>query len=53
MVQIFFGIYLVLGLPAFLLLWKALAASRTHNKERYDRQGVYQTTSTISNFENA
>ena len=54
MLQIFFGIYLVLGLLAILLLWTALAASRMHDMEEgYDRQGFYQTASTISNYENA
>jgi hypothetical protein len=46
-----------LGLLAILLLWTALAASRMHNmhdmEEGYDRQGFYQTASTISNFKNA
>ena len=54
MLQIFFGTYLVLGLPAVLLLLAALAASRLHNREeKYDRQGYYQTTPTVSNFDNA
>lgn len=53
MLQNFFGIYLVLGLPAILVLWRALAASKMHDMdEGYHRQDFYQTTSTISNFKN-
>ena len=54
MLQIFFGTYLVLGLPAILLLWTALAASRMHNMEEgYDRQRFYRTALAISNLKNA
>ena len=54
MLQIFFGIYLVLGLPAILLLWTALAASRMHDiDEGHDRQRFYRITLAISNFKNA
>ncbi len=54
MLQVFFGIYLVLGLPAILLLWTALAASRMHDMEEgNDRQRFYQITLAISNFKNA
>jgi len=54
MLQIFFGIYLVLGLPAILLLWTALAASRMHDMEEgYDRQRFYRIALAISNFKNA
>ena len=53
MLQVFFGIYLVLALPAILLLWTALAASRMRDlevEEGYDRQRFYQIASAISNF---
>jgi hypothetical protein len=54
MLQIFFGIYLVLGLLATLLLWTALAASRRHDmEERYDRPRFDWTALTISNSKNA
>ena len=54
MLQIFFGTYLVLGLPAILLLWTALAASRMHNMEEgYDRQRFYRIALAISGFKNA
>ncbi len=56
MLQVFFGIYLVIGLPAILLLWTALAASRMHDmevEEAYDRQRFYQIASAISNFKGA
>ena len=54
MLQICFGTYLVLGLPAILLLWTALAASRMHNMEEgYDRQRFYRIALAISSFKNA
>jgi hypothetical protein len=54
MLQIFLGIYLVLGLPAILLLWTALAASRMHEmEEAYDRQRIYRIALAISNYKNA
>jgi hypothetical protein len=54
MLQIFFGIYLVLGLPAILLLWTALAASSMHDMEEgYDGQRFYRITLAISNLKNA
>ena len=54
MLQIFFGTYLVLGLPAILLLWTALAASRMHDiDEGHDRQRFYRIVSAISNLKNA
>ena len=54
MLQICFGTYLVLGLPAILLLWTALAASRMHNlEEGYDRQRFYRIALAISSFKNA
>jgi len=54
MLQIFFGIYLVLGLPAILLLWTALATSRMHDMEEGDdRQRFYRIALAISNFKNA
>lgn len=54
MLQVCFGIYLVLGLPAILLLWTALAASRMHDlEEGYDRQRFYRIALAISNFKSA
>ena len=54
MLQVCFGTYLVLGLPAILLLWAALAASRMHEiDEGHDRQRFYQIASAISNFKGA
>ena len=55
MLQVCFGIYLVIALPAILLLWTALAASRMHDEveEGYDRQRFYQIALAISNFKNA
>ena len=54
MLQVCFGIYLILGLPAILLLWTALAASRMHDlEEGYDRQRFYRIALAISNFKNA
>jgi hypothetical protein len=53
MLQVCFGTYLVLGLPAILLLWTALAASGMHDREEgYDRQRFYQIVLAISNFKN-
>ncbi len=54
MLQICFGTYFVLGLPAILVLWTALAASRIHDtKEGHDRQRFYRIALAISNFKNA
>jgi hypothetical protein len=54
MLQICFGTYLVLGLPAILLLWTALATSRMHDiDEGHDRQRFYRIALAISNFKNA
>ena len=54
MLQVCFGSYLVLGLPAILLLWTALAASRMHDMEEgHDRQRFYRIALAISNFKNA
>jgi len=51
MLEICFGTYLVLGLPAILLLWTALAASRMHDMEEgHDRQSFYRIVLAISNF---
>lgn len=53
MLQVCFGTYLVLGLPALLLLWAALAASRVHEMEEgHDRQRFYRIALAISNFKN-
>ena len=53
MLQICFGTYLVLGLPAILLLWAALTASRLHEREEgHDRQRFYRIALAISNFKN-
>ncbi len=53
MLQVCFGIYLVLALPAILLLWTALAASRMHDlEEGYDLQRFYRIALAISNFKN-
>jgi uncharacterized membrane protein YhaH (DUF805 family) len=47
MLQVFFGIYLVLSLLAILLLWTALAASRIHDmEEEYDL-----LSDSVGNFE--
>lgn len=51
MLEICFGTYLVLGLPALLFLWTALAVSKMHkenDQERYD-----QITVAISRRKNA
>lgn len=54
MLQVCFGSYLVLGLPAILLLWTALAASRMHDREEgHDRQRFYRIALAISNFKNS
>ena len=54
MLQVCFGTYLVLGLPAILLLWAALAASRIYDMEEgHDRQRFYRIALAISNFKNA
>jgi hypothetical protein len=54
MLQICFGTYFVLGLPAILLLWTALAASRMHNlEEGYDRQRFYRIALAVSSLKNA
>ena len=54
MLQVCFGIYLVLGVPALLLVWTALAASRMHDMEEgYDHQRFYRIVLAISNFKNA
>jgi len=53
MLEICFGTYLVLGLPAILLLWTALAASRMHDiEEGHDRQRFYRIALAISSFKN-
>ena len=53
MLQVCFGTYLVLGLPALLLLWAALAASKLHDlEEGQDRQRFYRIVLAISNFKN-
>ena len=45
---------MVLGLPAILLLWTALAASGMHDiEEGNDGQRFYRITLAISNFKNA
>ena len=50
MLQVFFGIYLVLGLPAILLLWATLAASKRHQtEERHNRERSHRTGLAISN----
>jgi hypothetical protein len=53
MLQICFGTYFVLGLPAILLLWAALSASRMYDRgEGHDRQRFYRIALAISNFKN-
>lgn len=43
MLEICFGTYLLLGLPAVLVLWTALAASKMHNMGgENDQQRYYQ-----------
>ncbi len=53
MLKIFLEFYLMLSLPAALLLWIALAASRTYDIERGDdQQHFYRITWELSNLEN-
>jgi len=53
MLQIFFGIYLVLGLPATLLLWMALVVAKTHDIDGgYDGQHNYQIELAVANLKN-
>lgn len=53
MLQICLGTYLVLGLPAMLLLWMALAAAKTHDMdEGHDRQRYYRIALAIANLKN-
>ena len=51
MVEICFGAYLVLGLPAMLLLWMTLAISKMHREN--DQQRYYQIALALSRFKNA
>ena len=54
MLQICFGTYLVLGLPAILLLWMALSAAKMHDLNGGStRQRHYQLRLTLSNLKNA
>ena len=54
MLEICFGTYLVLGLPAALLLWMALVVSKMRDMGREnDRQRHYQMALAISSFKNA
>jgi hypothetical protein len=54
MLQICFEIYLMLSLPAALLLWVSLAASRTDEVERGDdQQRFYRIAWALSNLKNA
>jgi hypothetical protein len=53
MLQIFFGIYLVLGLPATVLIWMALVAAKTHERDgEYDGQHNYQIALAVANLKN-
>ena len=53
MLQIIFGTYLVLGLLATLLLWMALVATKTHERDgEYDGQHNYQIELAVANLEN-
>ena len=51
MLQIFIGVYLVLGLPVIGLLWAALAASKSDRREeeKYDRPRSAALALTVSN----
>ena len=51
MLEICFGTYLVLGLPAMLLLWMALAVSKMHREN--DRQRQYHITLALASPQNA
>jgi len=54
MLKICLEIYLMLSLPAALLLWMALAASRKYEIERGDdQQGFYRIAWALSNLKNA
>ena len=54
MLQICFGTYLVLGLPAILLLWMALAAAKRHDMGGgSEHQRHYRLTLALSNFKNS
>jgi len=54
MLQICFGTYLVLGLPAILLLWMALVAAKMHDLNGDStRQRHYQIRLALSNLKNA
>jgi len=53
MLQIFFGIYLMLSLSTALLLWMALAVSRMHEAaEGQDRQRLYRIAWETSKLKN-
>lgn len=53
MLQICFGTYLVLGLPAILLLWMALATATMHDLNGGStRQRHYRLMVTLSNLKN-
>lgn len=51
MLEICVGTYLVLGLPAMLFLWMALAVSKMPKEN--DQQRYYQIVLGISNLKNA
>jgi hypothetical protein len=50
MLEICFGTYLILGLPAMLFLSAALAVSRTHRQT--DQQRFYQITLAMAGLKN-
>ena len=51
MLEICVGTYLVLGLPAMLFLWMALAVAKTPKEN--DEQRYYQIVLGISSLKNA
>ena len=54
MLQICFGTYLVLGLPAILVLWMALSTAKMHDLNvGSTRQRHYRLMVALSNLKNA
>ena len=54
MLQICFGTYLMLGLPAMLLLWMALAAAKRQDTDgTFDSQSQYRIVLAIANLKNS
>lgn len=54
MLQVCFGVYLILTLLVMVWLWAALATSRIHDtNEGHDRQRLYRIMLAISKFKDA